>query len=379
MRMNVIHTAAELQNQASGPSHSVPQLLYWLNQVGVDASLEALEPAPEVQLAFPQTYHDKWSVLRPLGISSSMKRTLTRRAREADIIHTHNLWMMPNIYPYRAARSSGSKLIVTPRGTLTRWALRYRRWKKQPLWVALQRRVVIEADLLHATSEDEIEDLRLIGYRGPIALIPNGVEIPDVLNIDRSEDGRTLLFLGRIHPKKGVEKLLHAWKRLHPKFPEWRLKIVGPDNEGYRAEMSSLAQELSLPRCEFNDPVFGEDKHRTYQEANLFVLPTYSENFGIAVAEALANGVPAVVTKGAPWDGLERNQCGWWIEDGVDSIADSLDRAMSVPSDALRDMGKRGREWMNSSFSWQHIATMMKQTYEWVLSSSQRPDWVYTK
>lgn len=377
--MRVIHTAAELRNQASGPSHSIPHLLYWLNQVGVDASLEALVPVPEQQLAFPQTYHEKWLFMRRLGISPDMKRQLAQRAPEADIIHTHNLWMMPNIYPYGAARSGGCKLIVTPRGTLTKWALQYRKWRKKPLWIAMQRRVVLEADLLHATSADEVEDLRWIGYRGPIALIPNGVEIPPLHRNGQRRDHRTLLFLGRVHPKKGVEKLLRAWERLHVSHPEWHLEIVGPDNEGYRGQMERLASELQLPRCTFRDPVFGEEKHRTYQGADLFILPTFSENFGIAVAEALANGVPAVVTHGAPWEGLGANECGWWIEDGVESITNALDRAMACPRDTLQTMGDRGRAWMNAAFSWEHIATMMKQTYEWVLRSGTRPDWIYTQ
>src|SRR5690606_27143605 len=141
------------------------------------------------------------------------------------------------------------------------------------------------------------------------------------------QGSRRLLFLARIHKKKGVDVLLNAWRRLEERHPDWELTIAGPDDGGYLDGMKQLAAALQLRRVDFTGPVYGERKSTLLQSSDLYVLPTHSENFGMTVAEALAHGVPAIVTKGAPWQGLEDHQCGWWIDLSEDSLAACLDQA----------------------------------------------------
>lgn len=376
MAVRVVHTAAELNNEASGPSYSVPSLVYYLCEQGVDARLYAIGPPPIRTLNFPQEYYPKWKVPSALGVSPLMRRALHAAAKDIHIIHTHNLWMMPNMYPLSAAKRHGRKLVVTPRGTLTPWSMRYRWWKKRPIWWAYQRKVVAEADLLHVTSEDERDDVRSLGIGAPIAVLPNGVEVPPIAPKPERQR-KTVLFLGRIHPKKGLDILLHSWRLVQSVHEDWDLKIVGPDNLGYKVEMQELARSLALQNCYFFDAVYGADKIRTYQAADLFVLPTHSENFGIAVAEALANGVPAVVTRGAPWKALVEQDAGWWPEANVSELASALGVAMSSSDDRLQRMGANARAWVAQSLSWSAIARKMRETYEWLLSKGARPEWVY--
>ena len=170
--------------------------------------------------------------------------------------------------------------------------------------------------------------------------------------------------------------LLPAWRAVQGRFPRWRLQIVGPDNGGYLAKMRRLAGELRLERIEFSGALFGGQKWQAYGEADLFVLPTYSENFGMSVAEALAAGTPAIVTKGAPWPGLEKHGAGWWVDIGVDPLVACFEDALCRSPDNLGEMGRRGRNWMEAEYSWSQVSRQMAETYRWILKGGSTPKWV---
>jgi glycosyltransferase involved in cell wall biosynthesis len=223
----------------------------------------------------------------------------------------------------------------------------------------------------------EFEEIRQQGFKNPIAIIPNGIEIPNIQSREkRTTKLRRLLSLGRIHHKKGIDILLRVWARVEKKFPEWELFIVGPDDDGYLYEMQTLARDLKIERVTFPGPVYGEEKIRIYQSADLFILPTRSENFGMVVAEALANAAPAIVTKGAPWQGLESHECGWWIDIGESPLVECLKEALSMSKERLERCGLNGRAWMERDFSWPHIGQMMYETYMWLLNGGTLPDWI---
>ena len=137
-----------------------------------------------------------------------------------------------------------------------------------------------------------------------------------------------------------------------------------------------MADALKLDRASFLGPVFGQRKWEAYQRADLFVLPTRSENFGVAVAESLACGTPAIATKGSPWEGLISNQCGWWIDHGPEPLAACLREAMLLPQEDLQSMGANGRRWMQSDFSWETVGQQMRATYDWLLGGGAPPSWV---
>lgn len=375
--MRVIHVVPAITEEASGPSYSVVRLCESLIAQEQDVTLAALDWAPMPSPPpFLKTFPLGWGPSK-LGRSPAMRRWLAVQAesRSVDLIHNHSLWMMPNVYPGEAARRHSIPLVVSPRGTLSEWAMQSGSAVKKVFWPLLQRPALAATTCFHATAESEYEDIRRMGFRQPVAIIPNGIDIPK-LPPKKHSDSRALLFLGRIHPVKGLDMLLPAWRAVQDRFPEWRLRIVGPDNSGYLSQMQHLASELHLERIEFCGSLFGAQKWQMYGQADLFVLPTYSENFGMTVAEALAAGTPAIVTKGAPWAGLKLKQAGWWIDIGIDPLVACLEDALSRTTDNLGEMGQCGRGWMEAEYSWVHVGRQMAETYRWILSGGNKPEWV---
>lgn len=302
-----------------------------------------------------------------------MRRWLVEQAKDGkcDLLHNHSLWMMPNVYPGHVASRFKLPLLVSPRGTLSDWAFTSGSWTKRIFWPLMQRPALVGATCFHATAVSEYEDIRRMGFRQPVAIIPNGVDIPALAN-ETTCGMRTLLFLGRIHPIKGLDMLLPAWAAVQARFPDWRLRITGPDN-GYLSQARNLASALGLQRVEFSGALYGEEKWHAYQDADLFVLPTYSENFGMSVAEALAAGTPAIVTQGAPWSGLVTEKAGLWIEIGLDPLVAALEALLLHSHDELSAMGQRGRAWMERDYSWTYIGQQMAGVYAWLLGHTSTP------
>ena len=378
--MQTIHIVPTIDNEASGPSYSVTRLCETLNAHEIPSMLAALEPENRISVAEWVQFFPYSSGPRRLGVSFPMRRWLRQIARTGavDIMHNHSLWMLPNIYPGGAVRGTNCHLVVSPRGTLSRRALQNSPVLKRIVWWLSQGRVLHRASALHATCHAEYLDIRRMGLRQPVAVLPNGVDIPVLAQQDVIKETRQLLFLGRIHPIKGIDNLLKAWKRLQMNFPAWELIIAGPDEGGYKERMQKLAVELGLKRCSFPGPFYGQAKYQVYARADLYVLPTHTENFGMTVAEALAAGTPVITTKGAPWAGLERVGAGWWVDIGVDPLEKALRSAMCKSPEELKQMGCYGREWMQRDFSWDRIAADMASFYEWVLHGGQKPSFVWT-
>jgi glycosyltransferase involved in cell wall biosynthesis len=368
---------SSVSEEAAGPSYSVVRLCETLGAGGHDVTLAALDWAP---MSSPPRFMKVFPLStgpRRLGCSPAMRRWLMEQARRGavEIIHNHGLWMMPNVYSGRVARRRAIPLMTSPRGMLSEWAFQYGSVVKRLFWPLVQKPALTATTCFHATAESEYEDIRRMGFHQPVAIIPNGIAIPEVVS-KQAGISRTLLFLGRVHPVKGLDMLLPAWQVMQDRFPDWRLVIAGPDHGGYLIKMQHLAAQLRLTRIEFTGALKGKEKWKAYQQADLFVLPSYSENFGMAVAEALASGLPAIVSKGAPWKGLGEKSAGWWVDVGVDPLVDCLNHALAQTPDELEAMGRRGRAWMQTEFSWQRIGGMMAETYQWIAKGGETPEWV---
>lgn len=371
----MIHTIPDIGAEAAGPSYSVVRLCQELNALQQDTTLALL--APSSTKPFIKSFPHGFGPQR-LGCSPSMRRWLNYQvaAGSLDIVHNHSLWMMPNVYPGWATKGKLVPYIVSPRGTLSEWAMRSGASVKKIFWPLIQKPSINHAACFHATAYSEYEDIRRMGFKQPVALIPNGIDLPTFSRGrgDRAVTHRTLLYLGRLHPIKGIDSLLGAWRELQNEFPGWKLRIVGPEGDGaYLMHLQSIVAELKLQRVVFDGSLYGDSKFDAYRSADLYVLPTHSENFGMTVAEALASGTPAVVTQGAPWQGLEQKAAGWWPEIGEKSLAAALRSAMALPSEQLRVMGQNGRAWMDEEFAWSGVANNMLETYQWLLGRGDRP------
>jgi glycosyltransferase involved in cell wall biosynthesis len=319
--------------------------------------------------------------VRDLRCSSGLARALHELVPKADVIHDHGLWLMPNVDAGRAARLARKPFVVAPRGMLAPAALAFSHLKKSIVWALLQGNVVRRAACIHATSEQEHDEIRDFGLKNPVAVVPNGIDLPELgeRSISAAAADRVVLSLGRIHPKKGLDRLVRAWARLEPVHPEWRLRIVGPDELGHARELIALASELKVRHLSIEKSVAGEAKIAAYQQADLFVLPTLNENFAITVTEALAAGTPVIATKGAPWRALQSEGCGWWIDHGVEPLAAALANAMVMKREVLQGMGAKGRAWMARDFSWDRVAHDMLDVYRWLALREELPGTVRLK
>lgn len=383
-----VHVIAGLSPAHGGPSYTVPRLCRALAVAGAEASLLSVGAIDERNIApvdqYRHCFAPDWAsvpLARDLRCSSALTRSLREIAAKVDVIHNHGLWLMPNVDAGRAAQHAHTPFIVSPRGMLSSTALSFSRLKKRVVWALLQGDVVRRASCIHATSEQEYNEIRDFGLQNPITIIPNGIDVPELGSHPTAavDEGRIVLSLGRIHPKKGLDRLVRAWAQVEPSHPQWRLRIVGPDELGHARELAALAEDLKTKRVSIDGQIAGDAKTAAYREADLFVLPTLNENFGITVAEALAAGTPVITTKGAPWHGLEREGCGWWIDHGVETLAATLTSAMSMGSGELQAKGAKGRAWMSRDFSWDRVADDMLNIYRWLSRGGEVPSTVRLK
>lgn len=372
--MKIVQVISDISTEASGPSYSVPRLSQSLAERGHEVVLSCLaarEYIPGVELDI----HGSWPIAKGFGISPSHAREMRKKGKTFDIIHSHGIWCLANITPGWVVPKNGARLVASPRGSMAPWAMNFKRWKKAPVW-PFQRRLYERAHLLHATASEEYEDMRNLGFRAPIAVIPNGIDVPD-LPIFKNKTNFRLLFLSRIHQKKGVEILLDAWGFIQDKFENWELTIAGPGEEFYVNNLIQISKSKKLKRVNFIGPVFGEEKSNLYFDSDLFILPTYNENFGMVVAEALSHGLPVVVSEGAPWRKIEDKNCGLWVPVNSEAVKSALSKMMMMSHDERLKMGFQGREWMIEDFGWNMVGGRMESAYNYTISGGDKPDFVW--
>ena len=380
----MLHTVNCLKRSAGGSSYIVAALSEALgrNRSSVHiAAQDWIEPNGVNMIPDPVIVHTHLvRAMHSSGLRFSYtpgyQRTLSDICRHKGIhlIHDHGIWLPSNHSVVCTACKSRIPLIIQPHGMLEHWALSWRSFKKRLAWRLYQQQDLHHAALLVATSRQEADGFRQAGMCQPVAIIPNGVNMPVWKNRHPAKDGvRCALFLSRIHPKKGLKNLVAAWDRVRPE--RWRMVVAGPDEGHHLAEVKDAVRQAGLtPWFEFVGPVAGRVKEELFRSADLFILPTFSENFGVVVAEALSYGVPVITTKGAPWEDITAHRCGWWVDIGIEPLAAVLQAATILPNAALQEMGLRGRHYVESKFSWPTIAREMLVVYHWMLGHTAKPD-----
>jgi len=381
--MYLCHLTENIDPESGGPAYSIPKLCESLGVRDNVIDLFSLgEKSIQTDAFRHSVFHSKYSPAK-LGFSAAMLMRIVDIVRRSppDLLHAHNLWQMPSIYPYLVNIRWGIPYVVSPRGALTEYSMNSGSKMKKLYWPIIQRPALEHATAIHATAISELDDIRRLGFRQPVAVIPNGIDIPSTVATAIGKKGvrtdkRVLLFLGRIHPEKGLMDLLIAWKKVEKFNQSWILKIVGPDVIGYRSTLEEFILSESISRVEILDAVYSDDKISLYESASVLVLPSPTENFGIVVAEALSFGVPVIANRGAPWELLNTHQCGWWIGTEINDLSYALEKILMLSSEQLHLMGARGRSLMRSSYSWKNISLMMEQFYEFVLNGGTKPSFV---
>jgi len=461
--MHVLNIVSNINPKSGGPTRSITGLCRELAVCGVDITL--FVHSDEHQMQNPSKVRfQTGSGCQIKQVVNDVKRVVSEA--QPDIVHLHGMWMISNHIAIHYLKKQNIPYVIAPRGMLEPWSLNAKKWKKRLALCLYQRRDLQHAVALHATAESEAAQFRKLGFKQPIIISPNGVDLPENMPPRTTrEDGKsTILFLSRIHPKKGLIELAEAWAEVRriskvlkfesakgkvpegglsgetltkiedqrpegaslttnalmnsrtDELPSWRIEYAGPDYGGYFGEVQKRIKELGVEEdFTYLGDLSDKEKWAAYRRADVFVLPTYSENFGIVVAEALAAGVPVITTKGTPWSELLGNsnhsslvnycfsalvedvqnsgderletgmgtnelmkertnelassgRAGWWIDIGVEPLAGALIEAMTLSDEDRSAMGVNGRNLVEAKYTWPAIAEQMKSAYEWILN-----------
>jgi len=375
---NWLNVVTHLDPKYGGLSAAVPALANSVSQAGrfstsvagFCAAGEHFKPLTATGVPIDQL---------PLGRLSWIKNPASRQAFHEMVdrsagVHVHGIWEHSTSVAARRARSSKRPYIVSAHGMLERWALTNKRAKKIVYAALIERANLQSANCLHALTRAEAQDYRNFGLLNPIAVIPNGVDIPDHFSpdifLDRFPDlrgKRLILFLGRIHFKKGLDILAQAWARIAAKSPDTHLVLAGPDSENTQSALEKqLAASGIAHRVKFTGMLQHDLKWSALSAAECFVLPSYSEGLSVSVLEAMGAGLPVIVTKQCNLPEVDEYDCGWVIQPRADELASALSELLRASSREIAEMSARGRELVARRYSWQVIGEQMSAVYGWL-------------
>ena len=325
-----------------------------------------------------------------------------------DILHTHGLWNFSSIATKSYARKNSVPYIISPHGMVDPWAVSNSYWKKRTAYYLYERAHLEGASCMRALCQSEADSFRKFGLRNPIAIIPNGIDLPkddlrSEVRMRKSGGGKKqLLFLGRIHPKKGLPNALRAFaKALNARrsatdsSSSWQFVIAGWDQGGHEAELMKLCEDkkhkphkeeelgsgtpsaLSLQTSVlFHGSAYGEEKDNLLRDADAFILSSFSEGLPMSVLEAWAYGLPVLMTPECNLPEGFAADAALRIETTVGSIAQGLDVLFSMSDADLDAMGARGRSLVEERFTWKKVAAQMAGVYEWMLGGGTPPECV---
>ena len=369
--MRLTQIVPSLEARHGGPSKSVRALANQLARAGNEVNLLATAEAG----AEPAAPEDDAATLRifprvtPRWLCRSPELAGAVDADAGDCVHHHSLWLLTLRYAHDAARKHRVPLVISPRGMMSRWAWQHRRGRKRLAQWLVHPGAFAHAAGWHATSAEEADDIRALGFGQPICVSPNGVTLPGETELSAARAAwhqlcpatrsrPVALFYSRLHRKKRVRELIDLW-RATPRG-DWLLLIAGTAEDYSAAE---LAAEVAAAGAHDSIAVFdGTGRPAPYAVASLFVLPSHSENFGLVIAEALAAGVPALVTDTTPWTGLAAESAGWCV--AWEKYGAALAGALAKRPDELQAMGQRGRTWMAREYSWARAAELLQSFYQ---------------
>lgn len=305
----------------------------------------------------------------PFGFSFIRQVKTLIRTLHPDIVHVNGCWLPACAMVQRIAQRLGVKVALSPHGMLEPHIIhRHYLTRKLPALILYQRRAVKSTDILVSTAESETETL--LKYRKPneIKMVRLGIDVQSIKMRDTWDVQKKILFLSRVHEKKGIEFLLSAAAQIRDQLSGYQIIIAGEGENDYINSLRSETQKLGLSDIViFAGGVYGDKKWQLFRESDVFVLPTKSENFGLAVVEALASGTPVITTVGAPWQDLNTCHCGAWIPIGAQPLADALLDFIAIPPSERKLMGLNGRKLAEDKYSAASMASNMISLYNSLL------------
>jgi glycosyltransferase involved in cell wall biosynthesis len=368
-KVTVIHIVPDLRQQAGGLAATVPGLAEALSALDVDSRFVTYAHDDDFAWAEQTTCVPHFNLLKPGELGRVLEDVLASLPAGAPVLlHSHGLWDMLNHAGIRVSTQLQLPTVLSLHGMLLPWARRHKKLRKDIAWGLYQRRDLVQASAVHVTSSAEANTAAEIVPINRVHTIPFGVSFPrSLVPTFPDTTTRTLLFLGRLHPIKNLEALIRAFVRAAP--AQYRLQLVGPDEDNHKATLLALIQKLEVGnRIVITGPAYGVAKEAAIAQADVVILPSFTENFGAVVAEALAMGRPVISSTGAPWDVLRTERCGWWVDPSADSLAQAIDAFCATSRDELEAMGERGRAYVSRSLTHESAAARMVDLYSSVFS-----------
>jgi glycosyltransferase involved in cell wall biosynthesis len=373
----------------------VANLCQQLSATGISVSILTLDTEPWFGKSIPldesaiKVHRVSCRYFRPLRLimSPAFRSAASALIAEADVVHSHGLWLGVNRNAAALARKFKKSHVVSPRGNLHPTCLLQSAWKKNIARQLFVDRLLANARCIHATSTEEAGHVRRLGFKTAVARVPVAVQRPE-LDLARFKSlfqqrwpgisgKRVMLFLARIHPHKGIFELAEAWSQLHAAHPEWHLVIAGPDEVGCLGEVSvRLGAATNPDKTTLVGQVSGDDKWALLANSELVVLPTHSENFGHVIGEALSIGKPVLTTVEAPWQSLGQYRSGWQVEVGAEPLRKRLAEVLSFAPGQLAEMGANGARLVAKEHDPAMLVGRMLELYDWLAARRPVPDWV---
>lgn len=375
--MKLLTFVTSIDLRGGGPSRSVPILAKGLAEEGVDVTL-LTQRTEQMNLRDLEGTNVK---LRTYERFSAKEIEAWIKEEKFDIIQLQSVWDLPYHQVAKIARKLGVPYLITPRGMLEPWSLEQKKWKKKlALWL-YQMRDLKKASCIFTTADMEAEHVHRLGVNVPYSVIPNGIETSGyTCRNDETHIEKRILFLSRIHEKKGIEILIEAFSKLREESLElrdWSVMIVGNGEAEYIENLKQRVKGMGMEGCiQILPPVFGKEKINFYQSSALFCLPSYSENFGMVIAEAMSCGVPAITTTNCPWEILNETHTGWCIDLSVENLKKALQEAMAMDSAELYEKGQRASQLVYEQFNYRNVARRTKELYEWILKGGKKPEYI---
>ncbi len=375
--IKILHTGT-LDVNAGGPAMSTYYTLYGLQQLGIQTELIMYPLSQGGRLRgneVPVHFATKpWE--HKLAFSPRLKREI-RDAGDFDLYHAQGVWQWPTYALAAIARKVNKPYVITPRGMLYPQDIA----KSSTKFKELSLKFKLLSDLnkaacVHVTCEEEMLHCRNLGVTSPIAVIPNPIELKTYSQTKKDQVFR-LGYLGRLSPRKNVEGLLYAWSDLGDQVKNAELLIIGGGDVQYENFLKAEVNRLQLTNVKFTGFLSGEEKDEAIASLSVLAMPSEFENFGNVILEGLIRGIPCIATKGSPWQELETEHCGWWVDYSQESITKAIQNALQTYKDELKIMGGNGRNLAEKNYSVEAIAQKMKSLYEWILNKNTQPNFVH--
>lgn len=374
--MNILNTISSLGVNSGGPSFSVNLTVSALNDLGVKTNILTFEAVEADTLICDAKYIHTIAQGNEsrFGYSTAYRNYINNS--EYDLYHIQGAWQYHAYITAKLARRKLKPYIITPRGMLYPQALQSSAFIKRLSLGLFQMNDLQKAACIHATCIEEMNQLRRLGIKSPIAVIANPIRF-DKTVADRAPLNKMRIgFLGRLHERKNVERLIYAWANLTDITKECELVIIGAGDDSYLEFLRKEAKRLNLDNVAFTGFLSGREKEDALSSISFLAVPSDFENFGNIVTEALVRGVPVIASKGTPWEELNTHRCGWWVDNDVDTIANTIREALSLSETERTTMGERGKKLIAENYTVDIVADKMKMLYNWIINGGTKPDFV---